>query len=152
MKTKFLLLGAVATLISLASCSTSSKSKCSDEDSCAVAEKVYSGVIPAADAAGIRYTVTLTNDSTSEGGSYNLVETFLKSDGVNDSTEVKTTGVFAVENKDGKTYLKLTPAAADSTAQALYFFVASDSTIVLVNSDLQESANPELNYTLNLNK
>lgn len=154
MKTKFLLFGAVAAMTSLASCSSSATDTTTDADSTAVAvEKVYSGVVPAADAAGIRYTVTLTTDSTNtDTGSYNLVEAVLKGDGVSDSTEIKTTGAFVVESKDGKSYLKLMPEATDSTALPIYFYIASDSTIVMVNADLQESANHELNYTLNIQK
>lgn len=142
-------------MIAMASCSSSKTDASSTEsDSAAVTvEKVYSGVLPAADAAGIRYTVTLTADSASTvAGSYNLVEAMLKSDGVSDSTEVKTTGAYMVQTKDGKSYLKLTPEVADSTAQPLYFYIASDSTIIMVNADLQESANPDLNYTLNIQK
>ncbi len=157
-KTIFVSAAAVA-LLSLAACSgnkTASEQKATEETSKNV---TYTGILPAADTDGVRYALNLDYTSDNEG-SYKLDQTYLvadstAADGYKDKDSFKTEGTFAVESKDAKKYLKLTETAkADTTAKAdvMYFLVDSDSTMTMVNSDLQVSVNPDMNYTLKLEK
>ena len=56
----------------------------------------------------------------------------------------------------GKTYIKLVQDPGESSKGSdsgpLYFLVESDSTLVMVNAELQESTIPGLNYTLKIVK
>lgn len=126
-------------------------------------EDVYTGVLPAADAEGIRYTLKLDydDDDSNMSGDYKLVETYLVSDSTakiqhRDSVSFKTEGDFYVESGTGNgvsvKYLKLVPDKKFSNGETLYFLIDSDSTLTLTNSELQVSQNPGLNYTLNLVK
>lgn len=155
-KTIFLSATAVA-LLSLAACSgnkTASEQTSTDETSKNV---TYTGILPAADTDGVRYALNLdyTNDNE---GSYKLDQTYLVADstaagGYKDKDSFKTEGNFAIESKDAKKYIKLTETAkADTTANVMYFLVDSDSTMTMVNADLQVSVNPDMNYTLKLEK
>lgn len=158
-KTIFLAAAAVAVL-GIASCSGN---KCGDKGCNAGMEedKVYTGVLPAADnEAGIRYTLKLDydDDKNFKEGDYDLVETVLATDsvaGVKDGESYKSEGDFTVVEQNGKKYLKLVKDVKDSHANAsnnLYFEVASDSTLTMVNAEFQPAANDSLNYTLKLVK
>lgn len=123
-------------------------------------EEVFTGVLPAADALGVRYTLKLDfdDDHNYTDGDYDLVETYLYGDtlsatGTRDAASFKSEGDFTLEkNQNGKSYLKLVQNAKDSSAGSnggpLYFLVDSDSTITMVNADLQPSETPGMNYTL----
>ncbi|MDE6377748.1 MAG: copper resistance protein NlpE, partial [Duncaniella sp.] len=115
-------------------------------------EAVYAGLLPAADAEGVQYILKLNyiSEGDSVMGAYDLHEMYLAADSAANSVEVATEGAFVGIDKDGKSYLKLAPES--NPAQEMYFFVESDSTLVLVNSELEPAANPELNYTLTLVK
>jgi len=126
---------------------------------------VYSGILPAADTDGIRYTlkVDYDDDSNLTKGDYDLVEEYLEANGTNSYRSikrVKSEGDFTVMTKtvNGKTvkYLRLVPDAGDSDAEAgtepMYFRVDSNGSITMVNSDLKASTNPGLNYTLTVKK
>lgn len=128
-------------------------------------KEMFTGVVAAADAPGIRYDLKLDYDSTDNGGSYELKQIYLESDstatdGVKDGKEFESKGDFSVLDKEGKSYLKLvqdaTSCQKDSACSAactpVCFLVDSDSTLTLVNADLQVSENPSLNYTLKLKK
>ena len=129
-------------------------------------KETYTGILPAADVDGIRYTLKLDYDEDRDYayGDYDLVETYLTSDslsasGYTDKDTFKSEGDFSVEqgkgNMSGKKYLKLTPDAKDAAGAGsgpLYFLIESDSTIIMVNESLQPSETPGLNYTLQLVK
>lgn len=162
MKKIFYVLGAAICGLSLAACSNS---KCDGNGvcqtkGCELNDMVYTGVLPAADTDGIRYTLNLDYDKGNMKGDYDLIETYIQSDttsatGYSDKVSFRSEGDFIVENKDGNKYLRLVKDARDSSASAvsnLNFLVESDSTIVLVNADLQKSETPGLNYTLKLVK
>lgn len=126
-------------------------------------DKLFTGVLPAADADGVRYMLTLDfdDDKPCSKGDYDLVETYLVADstavtGYTDGKTFKSEGDFTVTKKDGTCYLTLIQdkkdSAEGSNAGPLYFKVTSDSTIVMVNSDFEISENPGLNYTLKLSR
>lgn len=160
---KKLILGTaiLASLCAMSACS--SNDNCKDK-SCKASdadEMVYTGVLPAADADGVRYTLKLDYDDNFREGDYDLVETYLKGDttataGFNDEKSFKSEGDFKVVEKDGMKYLRLIAKArkksAGSKADNLCFMVDSDSTLTLVNDSLESSTNAALNYTLKLVK
>lgn len=150
----------VATVLGLASCSNCNKRAC-DGGNKGDDDKIYTGILPAADADGVRYTLKLDYDDDAAGlskGDYDLVETYIKTDsiGTNDVASYRSEGDFTEISKEGKSYLKLVQDVKDSTpgsnAGPLYFYVESDSTLVMVNAELQPSETPGLNYTLKLVK
>lgn len=158
---KSLFMGAAAlALFSLASCNSNCKTDTCDKGKCDDKDVVYTGVLPAADCDGVRYTLALDYDHHDNDGDYHLVETYLKADsvaalGYKDVATFASEGDFTVVKQDGKTYLKLVKDVKDSSAKAvasLNFLVDSDSTITLVNDQLQPSENPALNYTLSIAK
>lgn len=156
-----MLASAVAVMMAASCSGNSNKCNTCDGDKCAaeVEDKteVFSGVLPAADAAGVRYTLKLEYDNTKDSvkGDYDLQEVYLVAENgtevLKDSVQVKSDGDFAGFEKDGKKYLCLTDDDKTSSAP-LYFLVDSDSTITLVNSELEPSATPDLNYTLKIVK
>lgn len=158
MKKLFLGAAAVAALFAMSACSGN---KSCDGNACTKGmddDMVYTGVLPAADADGVRYTLSLDYDDDHNGndGDYHLVETYLKGDttataGFNDELSFKSKGDFTVEQRDGMKYIRLVPKAKKSSkATSLYFMVDSDSTLTLVNDSLEASPNTAMNYTLRL--
>jgi len=109
-------------------------------------EITYTGVLPAADAEGIEYTLLLDYDDDGKGGDYKLTERYI---GVADGTFISE-GDFTI-HKDGtknagKRYLKLVPDHSGQT-EVIYFLVNDDSSLTLTNASLQPPAST-LNYTL----
>lgn len=156
-------LGAVMALFSMASCAGNQDGKCCKSGECKGGDKVYTGLIPAADAEGVRYSLKLDydDDKNCTEGDYDLIETYIVGDslsmtGHKDADSFKSEGDFTVMQKDGKTYLKLIQDVKDSAkgsnAGPIYFLVDSDSTITMVNADLQLAADSTMNYTLKLVK
>ncbi len=157
---KLLYVAAAAAMTFMASCSGSNQK--ADENAAATADTtatetedvVYTGILPAADAAGIRYTLSL--DYTD--GDYELTQTYLdfdsiSPDGYKDGQAFQSEGNFTVEDATpataGKKHLRLVSKASESApADTLYFLIDSDSAITLVGADLQPSETPGLNYTL----
>ena len=101
---------------------------------------IYAGVLPAADAPGVDYTLTLTYSGDNDG-SYNLVQAYRNDAKTTDSSN----GSFTAQNNNGKNYLKLTDGIDSTFVQ--YYLIDSDSTVTLVGADLQP-ATSGLNYTL----
>ena len=157
---KTILMGAAAlAMISMAACS-GNKTTCDSAtcDKCDI-EAVYTGVLPAADAEGVRYTLKLDYDDNGAKGDYDLVETYLLADsgsatGYKDGQTFTSEGDFTVTKQDGKTVLKLVKDQKDSAAGSIdtpiYFIVDSDSTITMTNQQLEVSTTPGMNYTLKL--
>lgn len=149
---------AALAVVSMASCDGNGKSYKGPK----IPDQVYTGVIPAADAAGFRYTVKLDydDDDNNMRGDYDLTEIVIVGDstsplGYKDAGTYLSEGDFTVVEQNGKKYLKLVKDPRKSNAIAvdkLNFLVSSDSTITLVNDDLEESIVPGLNYTLKLAK
>ncbi len=160
---KLFYLGAVAlTMLTMSACSGKDcgDGKCSaaDHDK----DLTYTGILPAADGPGIRYTLKIDYDDDKKNmeGDYDLVETYLEADstavnGVKDNISYRSEGDFTVVEQSGKKYLKLVKDNKDSNPNAtanLYFEVPTDSTLVMVNAELQPAVSSELNYTLTLVK
>jgi len=152
-------LGAAMVLFSMAACSETRNGSCSKKKCCD--DKVYTGVIPAADAEGIRYTLKLdySDDHNYTTGDYDLLETYIVGDsasasGVRDAASFRSEGDFTVERKDGRSYIKLMQDVKDSSAGSnagpIYFLVDSDSTLTMVDAGLRLAATPGMNYTLKL--
>lgn len=163
MKKTFYILAAALSMVSMAACSGNQKSSGDHKGTAGDKKEIYTGVLPAADADGVRYALELEydDDHNYTDGDYDLLETYLEADttstlGFKDGKSFKSEGDFTVMDKDGQKYLKLVQDVDDSqqgsNAGPMYFLVESDSTIVMVNSDLQKSENPDMNYTLKLSK
>lgn len=160
MKKIVLMAGAALVALGMASCGgnkTEGNKACGDKASCDKdVEAVFTGVLPAADCDGIRYTLTLEYDADDKDGDYKLIETYIQADttettGYKDLRSVTSEGDFTVNKQGDKTYLKLVKDVKDSSAEAsdnLYFVVDSESAITLTNSDLEVSTTPGMNYTL----
>lgn len=153
----FMTASAVA-LMMLGACSGNCKH--SDGHGCKAEDEkvVYTGVLPGADVDQVRYTLTLDyDDHKTTEGDYDLVETYQQADsvaagGMKDVKNVRSEGDFRVINKENNKYIRLVPDMKDSDAAAnssdVYFLVENDSTLTLVNSNLEKSENAGLNYTL----
>lgn len=162
---KKMILGAAAlAMVTLAACSGSPKDTMPGNTGNSK-DEVYTGVLPAADADGVRYTLKLDYDSEKNNseGDYDLVEVYLVGDstsstGYKDGARFKSKGDFSVMDGTGanssKKYVKLVQDAKDSSNGSnggpMYFLVQSDSTLVMVNAELEESVMPGMNYTLKL--
>ncbi|MBD5323140.1 MAG: copper resistance protein NlpE [Bacteroides sp.] len=126
-------------------------------------DKVYTGVLPAADCDGIRYTLKLDydDDNNYTDGDYDLVQTYIGSDstsmtGYKDISSFKSKGDFTVIKGEGanagKTFLKLVEdAPKGKQGDTMYFIVDSDSAVTMTNADF-EMPPSGLNYTLRLVK
>lgn len=144
------ILGAMAcagVLLLMGACSEKgSKSDRQNDD-----DQVYAGLVPAADADGVHYTLTLDYDDDMKDGDFDMVQTYVKTDsvGTTDLKSFKSKGDFTVEDRDGVKYLKL--VAKRSAEAPVYLQVTNDSTLTLVNDSLQ-MAPSGLDYTLHLVK
>lgn len=117
-------------------------------DSVAVDSAVYTGVLPAADVFGIRYRLALAQDSTN---GFNLTQEYLKSENEVDTTFTYT-GTAEIKKSEGepaKTYYVLNTGAKEDTYN---FLVLNDSTLRMVNAELEETVAGGLNYDLKLQK
>ncbi|MBD5212749.1 MAG: copper resistance protein NlpE [Bacteroidales bacterium] len=161
MKKTFLMATAGLALISLAACSN----KSCDNGSCSNGKgdrnEVFTGVLPAADCDGIRYTLHLDYDDNGKDGDYKLVETYLRQDstgmaGIKDIASFASEGDFVVSQDNGKTIIKLVKDQKDSGAGSvetpIYFIANGDSTLTLTNDSLKVPDTPGLNYTLRRSK
>lgn len=162
-KTIITAMAAVA-LLSAGACSQSGNSKDNDGNR----SETYTGILPAADVEGIRYTLRLDYGSPNDSvtGKYDLSEAYLVADSVaNDSTGAakyrdsvtyNTRGNFTVGSGTGEqagiSYIKLVPDATSENGETLYFLVSSDSTLTLTNAQLQAPESTALNYTLTREK
>lgn len=153
---------AVAALLLLSLAACSGNNNCRNANGVDNNDMVYTGLVPAADGPGIRYTLKLDyeDDKTNKAGDYDLVETYVEADsvmknGYRDDISYRSEGDFNLMEKDGKKYIKLVKDAKDSNPQAasnLYFRVDSDSTLTMVNDQLEPAVGDSLNYTLRLVK
>lgn len=160
MKKTALLGGAALLALAMTACGNCGNKACGNDSKDGL-DKVYTGVLPAADCDGVRYTLTLDYDHNQKDGDYDLVETYLRSDstamaGYKDIATYRSEGDFTVEKQGEKTYLKLVKDAKDSSTGSietpLYFVVDSDSTLSMANAQLEVPETPGMNYTLKLGK
>lgn len=160
---KLTFMAAAAAALLMAAC-TSNQKQTNDTTATPSAsdnqEVVYAGVLPAADAAGIQYTLTLDYDDDNNSGDYSLIETTLDYDSVSpagykNGAVFTSKGDFTVEEAtpatNGKKYLKLVEDTQGAPgAGPIYFLIDSGSAITMVGEDLQPAASPDMNYTLTI--
>lgn len=141
---------ACAGLLLLGACTNG---KCGKDGSCKGGDEdqVYTGMLPAADADGIRCTLVLDYDDDMKDGDFDMLQTYVKIDsmGVTDINSFKSKGDFIVETRGADKYLKLVEKGAASSP--IYFQQTDDTTLTMVNDSLQPSASG-LNYSLKLVK
>ncbi len=160
MKKTMVLATAALAMLSMVGCSGNKSCKGEACTNKCDKDMVYTGVMPAADCDGIRYTLTLDYDDDARDGDYHLTETYLQADtlsatGYKDLATYASEGDFTISKQGDKTYLKLVKDPKDSSAEAsdnLYFVVDGDSTITMTNSHFEVSEMPGMNYTLKLAK
>lgn len=164
---KAFLLGLAILPLALASCGNCKNGSCDNTANGRGGDKeeLYAGVLPAADAEGIVYTLRLDydDDNNFTDGDYALTQTALVADTVG-APAVKagvtsyTEGDFRIEDKTvngaAAKVLTLVPEAKESLGTAdnstLYLLVNGDNTLTLVNADLTKAENDSINYTLTL--
>ncbi len=150
------LLMIVAACAALTACNQNGKTTANAEttdsiaaDSMAADSTRYEGVVPAADGHGIRYELAMANDTTA---GFHLTMTYLQAKDGKDE----------VKNFDGKVEnitktvngkeIKAFKLDMGKEEGATFLKVENDSTLRLVNDNLEESVNKELNYDLKLKK
>lgn len=155
---KTLFAAAALSILALASCSQSAADRTAttavNTDNDVV--EAYTGMIPAADVDGVRYTVVLDYDDDSNGkeGEFEMIQTYVEGDttvasGVSDKASFFSKGDFTRPGDNAAAdYIKLQSSTASGPGEVTYFLVTSDSTIVLVGPTLQPAADTGLNYTL----
>lgn len=139
-------IAAAAAMLSLAACSGKQAAETAAQDEVAtdtvVATETYTGVLPAADADGVQYSVVL-NYTGDDAGQYEMVQSYIVGDSI--GATFTSAGNFTVGTSDNGKYITL---AAQDSVDNVYFIVASDSTITMVDATLTPSETPGLNYTL----
>lgn len=163
MKKSFLMGGAALLMLAMASCANGENGcngkACGDKGCKGKADKesVYMGLLPAADCAGVLYSLQLDYDQKDNDGDYDLIEIYVEEDststlGYKEIRTFTSEGNFTVEKKADKTYLKLIKDVKDSQSGSadtpIYLLVDSDSTLTLTNEALEVSTTPGMNYTL----
>lgn len=147
MKNNLIYVAAMAAVAALGACTGKQAALPADADGDGT-DKVYTGVLPSADAAGVRYTVLLDYDDDGNGGDYDMVQTYFTTDSVGNIVDIASfaeDGDFTVGTENGgKKYLKFTGDGASE----VFFLVDTDSTIVMTDASLVPSTTPGLNYTL----
>ncbi|AVM53935.1 NlpE-like protein [Bacteroides zoogleoformans] len=158
MKKVMMIAAIAAALVSCQSKNTNHNDSASaNEGVTAVAENtaattIYKGTLPAADGPGVQYVLSLDNLNSAEEGTYTLETTYPEAEGSGKDKSFTSKGKKQVIQKDvnneKKTAIKLVPDNGDAS---LYFLIVNDSTLRLVNEELQEAAG-ELNYDIVLVK
>lgn len=108
----------------------------------------FKGEVPAADGPGIKYELMMATDSTD---GFRLTETMLEADKGKDAVERYTGKAEKMEkDKDGK---KVTAYKLQlGKTETMFFKIVNDSTLRLVNNELEEAEKSSLNYDLKLVK
>ncbi|MBD5234930.1 MAG: hypothetical protein HDS61_00710 [Barnesiella sp.] len=165
-KTAILMLAAAASLGFVACDSKTGATVDKSAKSGGDKEVLYTGVLPAADAQGILYTLKLDfdDDNNYTDGDFVLVENPLMYDSITPSglkvvASSFIEGDFTKESKQvngaAVDYLRLVPdvkeSIGDSSSTPMYFIVNADESVTLVNDELQLPSFPDL-YTLKVEK
>ena len=141
MKKFFVFSGIMAVLLSCQSKTAKNVSVDNEPAQCEHTQ-VYKGLLPAADCSGIEYTLGIDtmNDS------YQLTTVYIDAEGTGKNlsftSEGKRSMIHRGEGEDARVFYKLTPCGKDTAS--VYFMVVNDSTLRLVNTDLQEPTNKTL--------
>lgn len=149
MKKVFVLMAACATMVA---CQQKGKAdaeaKAGDTAQTEVAADTmhYEGVVAAADGPGIRYEIALAADSTN---GFSMKETYLEAENGKEKVSNYSGNAEKIE-KDVNGAKKVAYKFATGKDGAVYFLQANDSTLRMVNEELEESVTKELNYDLKL--
>ena len=108
----------------------------------------YAGEDPAADGPGIRYEIALAADSTN---GFSVKQTYLEAEKGKDLVYNYTGKAEKIE-KDVKGTKKVGFKFAMGKDETVYFLQANDSTLRMVDENLQETGIKGLNYDLKLVK
>jgi len=145
---KFMILAAASAMFAACGHNASTKHVADAQDSTTanVDSMFYEGLLPAADTYGIRYRLALSSDSTA---GFSLEEAYMKSETETELVSHYQGKAVVKHSKDGaKTYYVLPTEASDS----LRFLVINDSTLRMVNDELEEPVGSQLNYDIKLVK
>lgn len=154
MKKSLTFVAAAAAILSLASCTgkqaAAEATPETEPETVATVTETYTGVLPAADAEGIEYTVALTYTGE-DNGQYDMTQTYLVADSTVEAAVFTSTGDFTVgqDEATGTKYIKL---AGKEASEDVYFVVATDSTITMADATLTTPDTPGMNYTLTATK
>ena len=138
MKKVFVLMAACATMVA---CQQKGKA-----DAEAKAGDTAQTEVAAADGPGIRYEIALAADSTN---GFSMKETYLEAENGKDKVSNYSGNAEKIE-KDVNGAKKVAYKFATGKDGAVYFLQANDSTLRMVNEELEESVTKELNYDLKL--
>ncbi len=110
--------------------------------------EVFEGTLPSADGRGIDYVLTLNAEIQGQDTIFSLDMVYLDANGkgkhVTFNTKGKQQKVHKTVKKNPKTAVKLTPSNGEPP---IYFLVVNDTTLRLVDGNLQESVS-DLNYDI----
>lgn len=143
----------IAAIGLLAACQQKGK-PCAGNGDCCQAETVaevnetYTGTLPAADGPGIDYELTLTAAAGGADTVYALNMTYIDAEGPGKHKTVKSEGRLQNVGTPTRKAYKLLPQDGE---ESMYFSVVNDSTLRLVDENLQE-AGSGLNYDLTKRK
>lgn len=132
----------VVAVLAVACQSTASDSGKAVSNTETVVATTYKGTLPAADCSGIEYELTLNAESLVDIFSLNMTYLEGGENGADESFNVR--GRISHINRNGKKVLRLQPVDGGS---AMYFMQINDSTLRLVNEELEENTSG-LNYDL----
>ena len=158
MKKSLFMAGIAAMMVFMGACTGTKEAKQDETANVEPKKEVFTGVLPAADCDGIRYTLHLDYNDEATAGDYSLNEAYLEADttaadGYKTKEAFDSKGAFTVEDKNGKKVLTLAPAKAEGDSAEVapvYFVVDTDSTMTMTNADLVLPETP--GYTLSLEK
>ena len=102
---------------------------------------IYKGVLPAADCSGIEYELKIDNKEQS----YTLVSTYLDAEGDGKHISFKSDGKLVTLQSGIDKYYRLD---SENPLEVLHFKIINDTTLCLVNSDMEIPSSPE-NYIIN---
>lgn len=160
-------IAAAFAVVALASCGGNNGKcggdKCAGEKCDKDKVEIFTGILPGADVENVKYVLSLDFDCEDNctKGDYDLVETYLEADststtGFKDLKSFKSEGDFTVTEQNGQKVFKLVAHVKDSQPGSnvgpMYFVLDNDSTLTMVNDQLERAANPDMNYSLKLNK
>ena len=111
---------------------------------------IYEGILPAADAAGIRYTLTISAPQNSGDGTFVLQQAYL---GTGEKDTIFTTTGRRYTHRGDANDINATvwQLKSDNGNEIFNFLYENDSTLTLLNENFEKS-DSELNYSLRLVK
>ncbi len=101
---------------------------------------IYKGVLPAADCSGIEYELKIDNKEQS----YTLVSTYLDAEGDGKHISFKSDGKLETLQSGIDKYYRLD---SENPLEVLHFKIINDTTLCLVNSDMEIPSSPD-NYII----